>query len=142
MTAAEFWTDLHGGVVHFPIALSVMAAACEGAAALFWDRPVGARLRDAGGWALAAAGLGTLPAAASGLMLSRGDLLGSGALRWHHAFAWPLVALLVGAAVWRILVRRSLTRRSHAAYAAVLGAAALVACAAGYWGGELLKAYP
>ncbi len=138
----DFWADVHGGATHFPIALTLGALLCDAAGVCLWHRPSGERLRHAGRYAIFLGALGTLPAVASGLALARGETLGAGALRWHHFFAWPAFILIVGAALWRGLAEGGLTRRGYACYTgAVLAAAALVA-AAGYWGGELLKAFP
>ena len=46
--------------------------------------------------------LGSVPAVVSGLLMTKGSLLGHGALRMHHLFVWPAFALLVGLAVWRV----------------------------------------
>lgn len=63
-------------------------------------------------------------------------------LRWHHLFAWPTFALVLAAASWRVLVGKDLTRRAHRAYVALLAVAAILVSCTGYWGGELLKAFP
>jgi uncharacterized membrane protein len=138
----ELWTDVHGGATHFPIALAVGAFCCEAAGLWFWSRPAGARLRSAGAYAVWTAALGSLAAVVSGLLLARGEMRGAGALRWHHRFAWPAFVLLVGAASWRALVHEAPSRRVQGAYVALLGAAAALVLGAGYWGGELLKAFP
>ena len=142
MAHPDLWADLHGGFTHFPIALVLMAAACDAVAAFSWHSPESARLRDAGFYAISLAGIGSLPAVVSGLVLSKGATLGSGALRWHHLFVWPSFALIVAAAIWRVSVGKGLSRRSHRVYVALLIGAALLVSGAGYWGGELLKAFP
>lgn len=139
---ADFWADVHGGATHFPIALAAAALGCDAAAVWLWHRPAGPRLRAAGYHAVLLGALGTAPAVASGLVLSRGRVLGEDALRWHHFFVWPAFALLVGAGAWRALAEERLARRAYAGYVAVLAAAAGLMLAAGYWGGELMKAFP
>ncbi|HVW19948.1 MAG TPA: DUF2231 domain-containing protein [Opitutaceae bacterium] len=133
---------MHGASTHFPIALTLVALLCDGAAVCLWHRPARRGLRSAGLAAAAIAAAGTVPAVASGLWLTRGDLLGAGALRWHHLFAWPAFGLIVAAATWRGLAHRQLSRRAQAAGVAAWAAAALLVSAAGYWGGQLLQAFP
>ena len=138
----EFWTEAHGAATHFPIALTLAALLCDAAATALWFRPAGPGLRSAGLYAAAGAAAGTVPAVASGLFLSRGELLGAGALRWHHLFAWPAFALIAAAGLWRCLTHGRLGRRGHGAGVAAWAAAAVLVSAAGYWGGQLLQAFP
>jgi uncharacterized membrane protein len=125
-----------------PIALALGAFCCEAAGTWCWDREAGPRLRAAGAYAVWAAAVGSVPAVASGLVLARGVPLGAEALRWHHLFVWPAFVFIVGAAIWRGLVGQRTTRRSHTVYVFLLGATAGLVLGAGYWGGELLKAFP
>lgn len=134
------WAKVHGAVVHFPVALSLCAAALDTAGFALAPRPVARELHRGGRLAMIAGTLGTAPVVVSGLMMTRGDVLGQGLLRWHHLFAWPAFGLLVALATWRSCAGPQPSRRAIAAY---LGCAALAAClvsAAGYWGGELLIA--
>lgn len=133
---------MHGATTHFPIALTLAALLCDAAAVALWHRPAGRGLRSAGLYAAALAAAGTVPAVASGLFLTRGELLGAGALRWHHLFVWPAFALIVTAGLWRGLSHRRLSRRGQAAGVAAWAAAASLVAAAGYWGGQLLQAFP
>jgi hypothetical protein len=41
------------------------------------------------------AALGTVPAVLSGLIMTRGVVMGHGLLRLHHLFVWPAFALIV-----------------------------------------------
>ena len=50
------------------------------------------------------------------LALSKGILLGSGALRFHHLFIWPAFGLLIGLAVWRLAARERVSRRASGCY--------------------------
>jgi uncharacterized membrane protein len=136
------WAQVHGAAVHFPIAMIAAAVFCDAIAVFLWHHPAGAQWRTAGAFAVIAAALGTVPAVLSGLFLTRGSVLGSGALRWHHLFVWPAFGLIVAGAVWRSLTRSSLSRRACAGYVATLCIAAALISAAGYWGGELLQAFP
>jgi len=136
------WARLHGAAIHFPIALPVFAVLCDTAALLWWVRPVAGRLRAAGGYGLYLAALGSVPAVVSGLVLTRGDMLGHGVLRWHHAFAWPAWALLVTLAMWRALRRAAPTRRAHAVYVAALWTMTALMGGAGHFGGLLAQSFP
>ena len=80
----------------------------------------------------------TVPAVVSGLVMTKGVLLGHDALRLHHLFAWPAFALIVGIAAWRLLTPEVATPRALACYLAVVAVSAALVSAAGYWGGELL----
>ena len=137
-----FWAKMHGATTHFPIAMIFGACLCDTAALCCWQKPVSGPLRTAGRYAAVIAALGSIPAVASGLAMTRGDMLGHGDLRWHHLFVWPAFALLVAAAVWRSLVREQLSRRGYAGYVGVICVVAGLIAATGYWGGELLQAFP
>lgn len=136
------WARLHGAAIHFPVALAVFAVLCDTAALLWWVRPVAARLLAAGSYGLYLAALGSVPAVVSGLVLTRGDMFGHGALRWHHAFVWPAWALLIALAVWRALHREAPTRREHAAHLAVLWVMTALMGGAGHFGGLLAESFP
>jgi uncharacterized membrane protein len=129
---------LHGAFVHFPIALIACSWALDAAGLLFprWERQGG--LHAAGFWTLLAGAAGTVPAVVSGLVMTKGVLLGHDALRLHHLFAWPAFALIVGLAVWRTSALRFAAQAPGARYLAVTAAAVALVLAAGYWGGEML----
>ena len=120
------WAKAHGATVHFPLALGA--------------RPLARDLHATGYWMMVLGALGSVPAVASGLFMTKGTLLGHGALRLHHLFVWPAFGLLVGLAVWRIATGTRATRRMFAGYLVVVGIAAGLMSAAGYWGGEMMIA--
>lgn len=136
------WADIHGASTHFPVVLTLAVLLCDFAAVVRWEKSPGPGFRTAGPWLLAAAALSTVPAVFSGLIVTRGEAWGAGALRWHHLFVWPAFALIIGAAVWRMLVRASLTRRGHLIFLSVSGSLAVLTVVAARFGGELLHAYP
>lgn len=137
---ATLWSKVHGAAVHFPLALALGSGACDAAALLLRDRPVARDLRVTAGWSLVIAAAGSVPAVVSGLVLTRGGLLGHGALRMHHLFVWPAFALLMLLGTWRLLTGPASEHRSPLVYlAAVAGLGGLMA-AAGYWGGEMILA--
>ena len=82
--------------------------------------------------------MGTVPAVVSGLVMSKGVMLGHDTLRLHHLFVWPAFALIMGAATWRVLGKDLATRKAPAGYMAAVGLASALVMAAGYWGGELI----
>jgi uncharacterized membrane protein len=134
----EFWAKLHGATVHFPLALILCSGALD--AAGFWSPVPEVRrgLHAAGYWTMLLGAAGAVPAVVSGLVMTRGVLLGHDLLRWHHLFAWPAVAVIAGLATWRALADDFAGRRAAAGYLAAAGLAAGLVLLAGYWGGELL----
>lgn len=134
------WPKVHGAAVHFPIALALGSSAMDFAGFLLGTRRGAPELRVAGRWMMIGGALGSLPAVVSGLMLTRGGVLGHGALRMHHLFVWPAFTLLVALATWRWLVGDTNSRRVFAGYLVMAVIAAGLISAAGYWGGELLIA--
>lgn len=137
----DTWAKVHGATTHFPIALSLFATACDLVAFLGWNLPLARTCRDVAVGSIVAAAVGTVPAVVSGLLLTRGETWGDGALRWHHVFVWPAFALIVAAGAWRAWTRRELTRSALAAYLLVAVMASGLVSAAGYWGGELLQRF-
>ncbi len=128
----------HGATVHFPIALALGSGALDLAAFALGERPFARELHVAGYWTVMGGALGCVPVVISGLLMTKGSLLGHGALRMHHLFAWPAFALLVALATWRICTGRRAPRRIFAGYLIAVGIMAGLMSAAGYWGGEMM----
>ncbi|MEO6994908.1 MAG: DUF2231 domain-containing protein [Lacunisphaera sp.] len=135
-----FWTKLHGAATHFPIALTLCSGVFDGAGFALANRPIGRDLNAAGYWAMILGALGSVPAVISGLIMTKGVVLGHGVVRMHHLFAWPGFALLVALATWRVMLGRQATRSTFIGYLAGVVVAAGLVSAAGYWGGEMLIA--
>ena len=74
----------------------------------------------------------------SGIALSKEMLLGTGMLALHHYFVWPAFGLLIGLAVWRLVVRERASRRARGFYLAVASLTLVAMMTAGYWGGEMI----
>jgi len=74
----------------------------------------------------------------SGLIISAWQFFGAGTLATHHDFVWPAFGLMIGLAVWRLVVREGASRPAFGVYLVVAAATAGLMAAAGYWGGELL----
>jgi uncharacterized membrane protein len=84
------------------------------------------------------AALGAVPAAASGLLMSRGVVMGHDLLRLHHLFIWPSFGLLVSLGTWRALAGDEPPRRVFARYLILAAAAAAAISAGAYFGGEMM----
>ena len=133
------WPKLHGASVHFPLALAMAAALFDGLG-VAWPKSSArkAQLHAAGYFTIILGALGTFPAVLSGLLMTKGEVLGHDALLFHHLFVWPAFACLVGLGVWRALVGDEVSFRGFTAYLVVLFLTAGLMGGAGYWGGEML----
>jgi uncharacterized membrane protein len=132
------WAKIHGAATHLPLALAGCSWLFDAAGFALARRPAGSQFNVVGYWTMLLAGLGTFPAVASGLIMTKGEMLGSDLVRFHHLFVWPAFALLVGLATWRAIVGATTRRRVFAGYLAVSFTAAVLVAGAGYWGGEML----
>ena len=92
------WAKAHGATTHFPLALALSSVAFDAAGFALARKPVGSDLRAAGYWTMIFGAMGTVPAVLSGLMMTKGTVMGHDALRLHHLFVWPAFALLIGLA--------------------------------------------
>ena len=135
----SLWPKLHGASTHFPMALAMAAALFDGLG-FVWptSSPRKAQLHAAGYFTIILGALGTFPAVLSGLLMTKGEVLGHDALRFHHLFVWPAFAGLVGLGVWRALVNDKASPRGFAVYVLVQFLTAALMAGAGYWGGELI----
>ena len=134
------WAKAHGAITHFPLALAVCSGALDLAGFVLSGRPIVRELHATSFWMLQLGTLGSVPAVLTGLLMTKGSLLGHGALRIHHLFVWPSFALLVALATWRIATRGRTTRRMFAGYLIIAGTMVGLLSAAGYWGGEMMVA--
>jgi uncharacterized membrane protein len=133
-----FWARMHGGATHFPIALLMVSVVFDVAG--FWWRSELRRREfcSVGFYSLLIAAAASPVAVLSGLALSRGQLLGTGALAMHHWFVWPAFGLMIGLAVWRLVVRERASRRAQGGYLALATLTVVAMMTAGYWGGEMI----
>ena len=133
-----FWSRLHGGATHFPIALIFAAAVFD---TLSFVCRGSRRCRDfgvIGFWLVILGALGSFGAVFSGLALSKWQVGGTGQLLHHHLFVWPAFALIVGLATWRLLVGYHPARPAFRIYIGTISISCAVIGAAGFFGGELL----
>jgi len=131
------WARMHGGATHFPIALLIVSVFFDHAGFWWQNNP---RRRDfivVGFFSVTIAAAASFAAVLSGLALSQGKLLGTGAMALHHGFVWPAFSVSVGLATLRLIVRERATRRAFASYLVLATATAAAMIAAGFWGGEM-----
>ena len=137
---ADLWPKAHGATTHFPIALALMAVLAEVAAFVGAERPVARTLHAVGYWTILLGAVGSVGAVVSGLLMTKGSVLGHDTLRRHHLFVWPAFALLVGLATWRVLIGGRASRGAMGVYLLGLAAMAGLMAAAGYYGAEMMIA--
>jgi uncharacterized membrane protein len=133
------WASAHGASTHFPIALVLCSGGADALGFLWSGRPIVRQFHAVGYWTLLLGAAGAVPAVVSGLFMTKGSLLGHGALRMHHLFAWPAFGSMIGLATWRLLVGRRAPRPAFAIYLGCVAVTALLTLAAGYWGGEMMQ---
>jgi uncharacterized membrane protein len=132
------WDKLHGAMTHFPIALLLFSTACDWVSVTFKKLTFARGLRLVSFYGLAAAALASVGAVVSGIALTKGDMWGRDDFGWHHRFVWPAFGLLVALAVWRLVVRDTMSRTGLCLYLILMLLASGFVAAAGYFGGELL----
>jgi uncharacterized membrane protein len=133
-----FWARMHGGATHFPIALIMVSVAFDVAGFWWRDEARVREFRSVGFYSLLVAAAASPFAVLSGIALSKGIVLGTGLLALHHYFIWPAFGLLIGLAVWRLVVRDRASRRAGGCYLALASLTLVAMMAGGYWGGEML----
>jgi uncharacterized membrane protein len=133
-----FWARMHGGATHFPIALLTISVLFDHAGFWWRDEERRREFHALAFYSLLIAAAASPAAVLSGIFLSRGILLGTGLLALHHYFIWPAFGLLIGLAVWRVVVRELAAQRAGACYLALATVTLIAMMSAGYWGGEML----
>ncbi len=133
----KLWANLHGGSTHFPIALMIASFLFD-ALAYVGREPFKRDLHVAGYYTLLLGALASLIGVVSGLMISAWVFFGEGVLAKHHDFVWPAFGLMIGLAVWRMVVRNDASRPAFGVYLVFAALTAGLMAAAGYFGGELL----
>src|SRR5205085_1657890 len=134
-----FWSRLHGGATHFPIAL-IFATAFFDAIGFVVRRSEDRRreFSTIAYWLALFGALSSFGAVFSGLALSNWTFGGTGAVLRHHLFVWPAFALLIGLGTWRSLVRPDVSGRPFVIYFAGMIVGCSLIAVAGYFGGEML----
>jgi len=134
----KLWANLHGGSTHFPIALMIASVIFDTLAYLIPGESLKRDLSAAGFYALILGAAASFVAALSGMVISAFQFFGPGLLAKHHDFVWPAFGLMIGLAVWRLVVRGEASRPAMGLYLVVAAITAGLMGAAGYFGGELL----
>ncbi len=111
----------------------------DGAGFFLAEKNWGRELLTAGFFAMLLGALGSLAAVASGLVLSKGEMLGHDALRFHHLFVWPAFGLMNALAAWRLVVKTQASRRAFGTYLILAVVASALMAGAGYWGGQMVS---
>ncbi len=139
MIEPSIWAKLHGASTHFPIALMLVSALCDGVS--FFSKDAGRRRnsRSVGTVTMVLGALGSYAAVLTGLVMTKGLIWGHAALLHHHQFVWPAFALMTGLATWRMAARAEPSRKSATIYLVLMILSAALVSGAGYWGGELLS---
>lgn len=132
-----FWSRMHGGATHFPIAL-VLGAALFDTLGFVARSPKAGEFRVIGYWLMILGALGSFGAVFSGLALSKWVIGGTGLVFRHHLFVWPAFALIVALGTWRYLVGRDPSRRALLLYLMTMFVCCALIVTAGFFGGELL----
>ena len=136
----EFWLRLHGGSTHFPIVLLFVSVVFD-MLGLYWpDRSARRGLHIAGFGAALVGTSATFVAVASGLLISRWRILGSGSLLRHHIFVWPVFGISIALVVWRLVMRERASSRAFGIYLLGMVAASALVLVASYFGGEMALA--
>ena len=133
----KLWANLHGGSTHFPIAMMIASFLFDFAAYVLHD-PYKRDLHAAGFYTLLLGALATFVAVLSGLAISAWQFFGGSLLLRHHDFVWPAFGLMIGLAVWRLIVRNDAARPAFGVYLVFAAMTAGLMGAAGYFGGELM----
>jgi len=135
---ALFWQRMHGGATHFPIVLLMMSVVFDFAGWRWRDESLKRGLQLAGLGSAVVGVMGGVGAVISGLVMSRGQVLGSGYERFHHLFVWPAFGLSVALVAWRVLKKGCVLRNAPVIYITGMTLASGLMMGAGYWGGEML----
>src|SRR6185369_5421615 len=135
---ALFWQRMHGGSTHFPIALLLASVVFDFIAWRSGDPALRRGLQLAGLGSAVGGVLGGTGAVVSGLVMSRGEMLGSGYERLHHLFVWPAFSLCVGLVAWRWFKFLRSSQLNLGIYLTGMSFASALMMGAGYWGGEML----
>lgn len=129
---------MHGGATHFPIALLMVSVIFDYAGLCWRNEQRGRDFRTMGFYSLLIAAAAAPGAVLSGIALSKGIVWGTGTLALHHYFIWPAFGLLIGLAVWRLLMRELWSTRVQVCYLALASLGLVAMMSAGYWGGEMI----
>ena len=135
---ASFWQRIHGGSTHFPIVLVLASVVFDFVA---WRSRDGVLRRGLHAVGFGSAVVGTLVgigAVIAGLIMTRGQILGSGYEKTHHLFVWRAFALCLMLVGWRLFRGGRIPQKVLGMYLAGMSLVAALMAGAGYSGGEML----
>lgn len=136
--SALFWQRMHGGATHFPIVLLMMSVMFDFVGWRWRDESLKRGLQLAGLSSAVVGVLGGVGAVISGLVMSRGQMLGHGYQKFHHLFVWPAFGLSTVLVAWRLYRRGGISGSVPVIYITGMALASGLMMGAGYWGGEML----
>jgi len=136
----EFWLRLHGASTHFPIVLFGVSVLLDSLGTLWRNESRQGGLRTAGFVCALIGVVGSIGAVISGILISRGRLMGTGLLLRHHQFVWPGAAIALLLVAWRLKARDRASVRAFRFYLAGMAVASGLVFVAAYFGGELVLA--
>ena len=129
---------MHGGSTHFPIVLLLASVVFDFIAWRSRDDGLRRGLHLAGFGSAIVGVLGGVGAVISGLVMSRGQMLGSGYEKFHHLFIWPAFGLCIACVAWRWFKHKKTLQSGFGIYLTGMSIASALMMGAGYWGGEML----
>jgi mono/diheme cytochrome c family protein len=136
----EFWLRLHGASTHFPIVLLAVSVGFDSLGNFWPNESKRSGLRSAGFLCALLGMVGAIGAVISGILISRGRMMGTGLLLRHHQFVWPGVAISFALVAWRVAVGDRASFRAFCFYLAGMMLASGLVLLAAYFGGELVLA--
>jgi uncharacterized membrane protein len=125
-------------MTHFPIACAPFAAVADAAGLLCARKRLARYFHTFSAWLIFIAAATSVPAVVSGLVMTKGRMLGHGVLRLHHLFVWPAFAFLIAAAAWRWFSGARMGENAGLIYSALIWLSAGLIVTAAYWGGEMM----
>jgi len=135
---ASFWQRIHGGSTHFPIVLVLASVVFDLVAWRSRDEVLRRGLHAAGFGSAVVGLLGGIGAVTAGLIMTRGQMLGSGYEKTHHLFVWPAFVSCLMLVGWRLFRGGRIPQKGLGIYLAGMSLVAALMAGAGYSGGEML----
>lgn len=132
----NIWYDVHGGLVHFPIAAAILSFAFDFGGIVLRKQS----WRELGFWLLLVSAAAAVCAVTSGFIISQSWLASGTPPSWplHRNIGIVTAILLVVLALWRGLKRDKITGREFAGYMTAAAMAAAAVGFTGYLGGKVI----
>ena len=130
-------TDVHPLVVHFPIALLLVAFGLEVLGLVLKN----GRIAYAAAWNLGLGALGAIAAVITGLRAAGSAAIGAseeGLLQTHKTLALIAMGTAVVLAAWRLRSRGEMSRGARVVFLALMLGMAVVLGAGAHYGGQLV----